>query len=416
MPLLIIAAILLSAGDRTPELQRQIDRCRTGGTVTFAPGVYSVATLRLKSECSYRGTPGETVLKLEAKNAFIADVSEKSGIELNGITFDANNLGGAILAQGYAPVRNLRVVNCEFRNVTAASVYPANLTVFSSWGIIDSEFTNNRFENVSGGISLTTVQNVSLIGNKFKDVTQSDAIFIAPNPVSFPSGDNLHIEGNAVDGVNKIGIEIFRPDPPNGSRLTAPIIRGNTVARLTAHDNEGMGLSITHGDGATIDNNTVDNTAGLPQQNGIGIEVIVRNGRVEHNRVVNGVGYGIAVQGTPGSIISDNTIIGARVDGIRFACDRGRNRCDSSDSVVEGNTITNAHTAGIDFDNNWSRSRVVNNTISRAPGAWPDDSRVVFTGIRAPAPPAPSELRANKIVQTAPGPPGFHFREIEPGK
>lgn len=411
---------LLFAGpvlaDDTARLQGMINRCRTGGEVSFPAGEYMVSKLQLKPDCTYRGTAGKTALKLRDKNSFIADVSERSGISISGLTFDANSMGGAIIAQGYAPVRNIHIDNCDFTNVVSASAYPANLTIFSSWGIIDSSFTNNRFSNVSGGISLTTVQNVSITGNTFSNVTQSDAIFIAPNPVSFPSGEKLRITGNTVSGVAKIGIEIFRPDPTNGSILNQPLIEGNNISRLVAGNAEGMGLSITHGEGAIIRNNTVDNTAGVPQENGIGIEVIVRNAQVTQNTIRGGVGFGIAVQGTPGAVIAFNTITGTRKDGILFACDNGRHRCSSTGSVVENNTIRDARVNGIRFDNDWSQSRVRNNVITRAAGAWPDDANAGFTGIRAPAPRLPSDLSANRITLAPGAPAGFHFRDIDPGK
>src|SRR5438270_3574422 len=147
MPIVILSMMMFASADPTGNLQTAINRCRPGGTVTFPAGTYEVSTLQMKPDCTYRGATGRTVLKLRTKNAFIADVSERSRITFSGITFDGNNLGGAIIAQGYAPVREIHVDHCEFTNVVAASTYPANNTIFSSWGIIDSSFTDNRFTN-----------------------------------------------------------------------------------------------------------------------------------------------------------------------------------------------------------------------------------------------------------------------------
>jgi hypothetical protein len=414
MPVLTLSLLLMaSLGDRTAELQRMINRCSSDGSVEFPQGIILVSTLQLKPHCTYRGAPAGTTLRLLAHNGFVFDISERESITIKGISIDGQGVGGGIIAQGNAPVRNIHVDNCDFTGVSAAAHYPANVTIVSTWGIIDSGFTNNRFHQISGGIALTTVQNVAITGNTFEDVTQSDAIFIAPNPVTFPAGDNLRVTGNAGEGLAKMGIEIFRPDPPNGSRLVAPLIENNRFRRFLARDGEGMGLSITHGDGALIRNNDVENTTGTYQGVGIGIEVIVRNATVRGNRIGRGFAYGIVVQGTPANTIEANTITGVGSDGILFACDPGRNRCDGRDSTIANNTITNAHLNGIRFANNWSGSRVLNNVITRDGGAWPDDPKIAFTAIRAPQPEAPSEVRSNRIERKSTGPAGFRFNEID---
>jgi hypothetical protein len=175
-----------------------------------------------------------------------------------------------------------------------------------------------------------------------------------------------------------------------------------------------MGLSITHGDGAIIRNNKIDNTDGTRQENGIGIEVIVRNAQVTGNTITKGLGFGIAVQGTPGSNITLNNISGMWKDGILFACDNGRNRCDSSGSKVESNSIDNARLNGIRMDNNWANTTILSNTISRAAGYWPDDGSLSFTGIKMCPARQPVTVRSNNITQTSKTPPrGFSFRGIE---
>ncbi len=361
---LVLMFLSFATPNDTTRIQRLIDRCSAGGTVKLPAGTIHVSTLQLKSDCSYMGADAGTTLVLLDKNRFVMDLSERSNIRISGITFDGNGRGGALLMQNNAPVRGIRIDHCRFTNVVSAATYPANLTIYSSWGIIDSSITNNQFSNVSGGIFLTTVQNVTISDNTFKDVTQSDAVFIAPNPVSFPSGDNLRITNNTGDGLAKMGIEIFRPDPPNGSHLESPVIEDNHFSRFTATDGEGMGLSITHGENAIVRGNVIDNTMGRHQENGIGIEIIVRGARVSNNSVTGGFGYGIAVQGTPEAQIDNNTISNVRKVGILFACDGGRNRCDSSRSRVEKNDIRGTTLAGIQFQGRWTGSRVVNNDIA----------------------------------------------------
>jgi parallel beta-helix repeat protein len=404
---LVLAMSSFAAGDDTPVLRRMIDGCRVHGRVALEPRTYSVTPLALKSDCTYTGIPGKTVLKLNTPNQFIFDISERKDIRISGIGFDGSGIGGAIAARGNGPAFGINVENCSFTGVSSRAVFPANLAIFSSWALIDSAFRKNVFNEVAGGLWITTVQNLSIADNTFNRVTQGNAIYIAPNPVPFPSGRNLRITGNRGSGLARMGIEIFRPDPTNGSTLESPLIENNSFTEWTS-PRDGMGLSITHGDGAIIRNNIVRNSGRAQQY--LGIEVIVRNALIEGNRIDGGFAYGIAVQGTAAPRIIDNRIEAVSDTGIILACDNGRHRCASHDAVISGNSIVNARKNGIFLDNDWARSRVEGNTISRTGGFWPDDNAIVFAGITHSAATGPGTIESNTIVQAAPAPPkGFGF-------
>jgi parallel beta-helix repeat protein len=394
------------SADDTNAIQNAINACPADGTVNFSPGNYLVRGLHLKSSCTYAGFSG-SVITLSAQNGFVFDASEQSNIHITGLAFDGNGKGGAFIAQGYAPIRNLQIENCDFRNVVSSAWFPANLTIVSTWGVIDGVIQNNRFTNISGGIWLTTVQNVSILNNSFTDVTQGDAIYIAPNPVSFQSGDNLRIAGNTGSHINNIAIEIFRPDPTNGSVLTAPIIENNSFSDWTGGPN-GMGLSITHGDGAIVRGNRISNSNG-PQQL-IGIELIVTNAQVYGNVISSGFYFGIAVQGKPSATITDNTITNSGDTGILLACSQNFGRCSSRNSVISNNTIHNPRLNGIKLDNDWTNTQVTRNTIVRTGGQFPDDNKVFFSGISQSPAPGPGFIDSNTIIQDATTPtPGFWF-------
>jgi parallel beta-helix repeat protein len=408
---IVLAALVapqLWAKDDSTEVQRAINGCRSGGTVQLEPRLYSVNPLRLKSDCTYSGVPGKTILKLLAPNLFIFDISERKGIHIKGIQFDGSNIGGAIVARENGPSSSITVENCSFTGVSSVAIFPANIAIVSTWALIDASFRNNKFENIAAGLWFTTVQNVSIQDNTFNQVTQGDAIYIAPNPVPFRSGENLKITGNHGSGFARIAVEIFRPDPTNGSTLIAPLIENNTFSDWTS-PKDGMGLSITHGDGATIRNNTIRNMGQRPPQY-LGIEVIVKNALVENNRIDHGFAYGIAVQGTAAPRIVNNQIEGAADTGIILACDAGRNRCASHDSFISNNTISEARRVGIALDNDWAGSKVVSNTISRAGGQWPGDEKTLFAGIHQLGATGAGTIDSNTIEQTASAPPkGFDF-------
>ncbi len=385
-----------SSLDDTQAIQQAIDACVPGDTVQFQPGTYLVRELTLRSNCSYEGMPG-TTLVLATPNRFIFNISERSDIRIAGLTFDGNGIGGAIVAENYGPSARILIENCNFRNISAAAAYPANLTIVSTWGLIDSTIQNNHFENVSGGISLTTVQNVNLLSNSFVRVTQSDAIFVAPNPVSFPSGDNLRIVGNTGSRIQNIAIEIFQPSPPNGSSLNAPLIENNSFSEFTGTN--GMGLSITHGNGAVIRGNRIDNLNGAMQA--IGIEVIVDGAQVQNNVVSGAFAYGIAVQGTSNPTLIGNTVIGSGDTGIGLTCSNQYGRCASRNAVITKNAIKNARLVGIKLDNDWSGGLVSQNTITRTAGAWPDDASLLFSGVHQSPAPGPGTIDSNTIIQDA---------------
>ncbi len=394
-------------GDDTFALQRRINECAMNGTVRLESRIYLVSPLILKSNCAYVGVSGKTVLQLQTPNQFIFEASETRGVRINGITFDGNKRGGAIAIRGNGPAFGVSVENCSFSGVPSAAPFPANLAIFSSWALVNSSFQENHFMNVAGGMWMTTVENVAIENNQFADITQGDGIYIAPNPVPFPSGHNLRIIGNKGHGFARMALEIFRPDPSNGSSLISPIIENNEFSDWISPE-DGFGLSITHGDGAVVRNNVIRNRNKLQQY--LGIEIIVQNATVEGNTVDGGFAYGIAVQGTASPRIVNNRIDGVSDTGIILACDKGRNRCASRGSFISENTITNARRTGISLDNDWSDSKIVHNTIVRTGGFWPDDSKIVFEGIHQSPAPGPGFIESNTIVQNALTPPaGFNF-------
>lgn len=384
------------AVDDTTAVQNAVNSCRSGGTVTFSPGNYLVREIILRPDCTYSGN-GTATITLETANTFIFDISEQSNIHLTGLILDSNNLGGGIIAQDYAPVSNIQIDHCQFRNVSPTATFPANLAIVSTWGIVSSTIQNNQFNNVAGGIWFTTVGNLSILNNSFVNVTQGDAIYIAPNPAGFPNGENVSIVGNTGTNMARIAVELFQPSPPVGAVLTAPLIQNNSFANWTASN--GMGLSITIGDGAIISGNRISNVTGPIQYTGI--EVIVSNAQVTDNDIAGGFAEGIAVQGTPGSLISGNRISDVSDNGIILACDNANNRCSSVNTTITGNTIANAQNIGIKLDNDWSGSLIARNTITRAAGYWPQDPTTTFAGIHQSPAPGPGVIDSNAIIEDA---------------
>jgi parallel beta-helix repeat protein len=364
-----------------------------------------VRGLAAKADCTYAGVSHSSIT-LSGQNQFIFEISERSNIHITGLVLDANGRGGAVIAQGFAPVRNIQIDDCDFRNVSASAIFPANLAVVSTWGIVNANIQNNRFSGVSGGIWFTTVGDLTIVNNSFVNVTQGDAIYIAPNPAGFPNGDNVRIAGNTGSNMARIAIELFRPDPTNGSVLNAPVIENNSFSNWTGVG--GMGLSITHGDGAIIRGNRISNVTGRVQDTGI--EVIVAHAQVSDNNISGGFAEGISVVGTAAPSILNNRISNVADNGIVLACDAPRGRCASTNSSIIGNTIVNARLVGIKLDNDWSNSVISRNTITRTAGFWAQDNSIWFSGIHQSPAPGPGVIDSNAIIQDATvWPDGFWF-------
>ncbi len=394
--------------DDTAAVQNAVNACPNMGTVTFPAGNYLIGGVVLKANCTYAGASHSTVT-LSRANTFIFEISERSNIRIAGLVLDSNELGGGVIAQGFGPVSNIQIENCDFRNVSAAAIFPANLALVSTWGVINSTIRNNRFSNVAGGIWFTTVGSLGILNNSFVDVTEGNAIYIAPNPAGFPNGDNVRIAGNTGNNMARIAIELFRPDPTNGSVLNAPVIENNSFSNWTGVS--GMGMSITHGDGAIIRGNRMSNVTGPGQTTGI--EVIVARAQVTDNNITGGFAEGIAVVGTPNALIANNRISNVSDNGIILACDTANNRCSSRNTIITGNTIVNAQFVGIKLDNDWSGSLISRNTITRTAGYWPQDATSWFSGIHQSPAPGPGVIDSNAVIQDGTAwPSGFWFGGI----
>ncbi|HEY3823322.1 MAG TPA: right-handed parallel beta-helix repeat-containing protein [Bryobacteraceae bacterium] len=391
--------------DDTKAVQAAVNAC-AGGTVDFPPGNYLVSGIVLAANCTYAGTAGRSTVTLSSPNTFIFDISQSAQIHITGLTLNGNNLGGIVIAQGYAPAQNILIDYCEFRDVSGSAVFPANLAIVSTWGMINATIQNNRFGNVAGGIWFTTIENVSILNNSFTDITEGDAVYIAPNPAGFQNGDNLKIVGNTGVNLARIAIELFGPDPSNGGILNAPVIENNSFSNWTGAG--GMGLSITCGDGAVIAGNRLVNVTGQIQTTGI--EVIVTGAQVTNNIIAGGFAEGIAVVGTSNNVIANNRVVDASDNGIILACDNSRNRCTSTNTTVTGNTVINAQNVGIKLDNNWSSSLIARNTVTRTAGYWPQDNTTWFAGIHQSPAPGSGTIDSNNIIQDAISwPSGFWF-------
>jgi len=132
--------------DVTEQIQRGIDN----GGLNLPAGCFMIAgTLQIRGGSKLSGVPGETALKKTGRGHLMDGFGEdvKHGINIQGITFDSNNVDTGLAVEF---VQNMEVKNCVFKNHPWWGI---------SLGIIDSHsstianrnvlFQDCNFENTS---------------------------------------------------------------------------------------------------------------------------------------------------------------------------------------------------------------------------------------------------------------------------
>ncbi len=180
--------------------------------------VLSNATLDLRGQMLFN-TPGENAILL---------IEDVSNVTIIGGTF---NGGGLPWYEWRMMVKILGATNvtlegCEFRNPIGDAVYidgQANGVI-----VRDCRFYGNGTNR--NGVSVTSAWNVQILRNTFSGMSRPDmpgAIDLEPDSADQPVW-NVAIEGNAIDGGNARGIQIYN-GIAHSTQFGEIIIKGNSI-------------------------------------------------------------------------------------------------------------------------------------------------------------------------------------------
>ena len=142
--------------DDTNALQSAINATPAGGTLTFGTSnkVFMISSrLILQPNRIYQGQGTIRMKSGTAPHTAIAKLSYNAAnnTTINGITFDANEVGGALQigVDGAAaiPASGVQLSHLVFRNTSSSPTGPWDGAVYAPVGLINSQITNNQIVN-----------------------------------------------------------------------------------------------------------------------------------------------------------------------------------------------------------------------------------------------------------------------------
>jgi hypothetical protein len=393
--------------DDAAAIQSAIDTSPLGAVIDFGSGfTYRITNpLTLRPARSYIGS---SKIKMDNGTAHgtpiaILPYGQAVHIRIEGLTFDASGVGGILLisvgGSNLEPATDLIVRNNLFENSNPDAASDAQSALYEPVGMRNSEITGNRFVNVGKAIVVTNPANTLIARNQFDRVLEGNAVSIhygegsatrAPVTISHNTGRNL----------SRMAIEVFHTAGSPPQAVTVASNRFSDWAPAALRKNEAYGISMAGGSGHRVVDNEL-NGAGP-----YGIEVGSPDTLVDGN-TIDGFEVGIVLQQASGSVISNNRLLHAQLDGITLS-----NAGAHKNIKVVGNYIENAKRAGIGgFPAVYDGIEFSNNKIVRVGGYYPDDNSVAFYGFQVqPRCVAPSVWKNNTIIQMGPAPPpGFRF-------
>lgn len=399
--------------DDTSALQNAINSTPAGGTLTFGTSnkVFLISSrLVLQPNRIYQGQGTIRMKSGTAPHTAIAKLSYNAAnnTTINGITFDANEVGGALqigVDGGSAiPASGVQLNHLVFRNTSSSPTGPWDGAIYAPVGLITSEITNNQIVNCGYGIYLADLNSVTISNNYFQGVHYGDAISVVFNSAPFAYGQGILISQNTGQHLGRMAIELW----PNGgnvaqsSQVAGIIVSGNTFSQWDiGFNSDTFGISIMAGKQNSVVNNKLVGAGA-----GYGIELGTEQSSITQN-TVSGFSTGIILHDSSNSTVNGNLLTAQVNDGIEFSNAPGSR----ANIAVQNNSIIDAQIFGIFVNTNtWSGSSITGNFISRTDGVYSTDQNQSFTGIATSPPVTPVTVSGNSITQAGvTGPSSFGF-------
>ncbi len=398
--------------DDTFALQQAINATSPGGSLNFGGlnKTYLISSrLTLQPNVTYTGKATIRMSSYAPAHTAIAKLvyGASSNVTINGLTFDANGVGGgiqiAVDGTNAIPASNLIITQSIFRNTTSYPNGPWDSAIYDPVGLVNSQITNNQIINCGGGIYITNGQNIVISDNKFQTVHQMDAIYLLFSAAPFQYGQGIQVLRNTGQHLGRMGVEAW----PNGgntgqsSVISGILVSDNSFSDFDAGYDQIFGISMMAGQQNIIQHNKLVTGTG-----GVGIELGAANSVVDQNSIT-GFQTGILVHDAHGSRLTGNMLNSQTIQGIEFSNAPGSR----AGMVLQNNSIINSQILGIFINtSDWGGTTISGNYISRAAGAYPADPYQTFMGIAITPPYSPVTITGNSILQSALyGPASFGF-------
>jgi uncharacterized secreted repeat protein (TIGR03808 family) len=317
-----------SAQDQTEVLQRAIERAAQARLpLLLPPGSYRAAGLRLPANAKIAGTRGTTRLVLSRAGSLFA-VSGAANIDLTGLVIDGARLKSD---QGRALVhvadgQDIRITDCSILNADRNAITLERCSGVVSGCSIEDAGDGALFAIDSTGLRIAG-NVIRRSGNNGIQVWRSafgdDGTIVTDNRVedtrADAGGDGPY--GNAIS-VYRAGNVIVRGNRIDKCAFSA--VRGNSASNIQIAGNVCTGMkevgiySEFSFEGAVITGNTVDGaTIGISVTNfDVGGRLAVVQGNLIRNLSPDGNGNGIGIGIAADSVVSGNVIEIAPTAGI----------------------------------------------------------------------------------------------------
>ena len=318
-----------AARDQSRALQTAVDEAsRRGGYLLLEPGLYIVSDVRITSALNLVGVAGQTRL-VQAGPDPVLTIEGASGVRLEGLVIDGQlRRSGSALIEARS-VRDLTIADCLVANSGSNGI---NLT------------------NCSGSVTGSTI-----------DTCVSTALFSM-------GARGLRIDGNLVTGMGDNGILVWQPV----KQSDGTIITGNRIEKIEARSGgegqNGNGINVYRAGNVLVANNRISDCrfSAVRNNSGAGVQMTGNNctalgevalysefamdGAVISANMIDDAATGISItnfnEGGRLAVCQGNMVRNLRLYD-HPVDKRGTGISVEADTVVNGNVIENAPTAGI---------------------------------------------------------------------
>ncbi len=318
-----------AARDQSAALQRAVDEASArGGYLFLEPGLYIASGVRIGSSLNLTGVPGQTRL-VQAGPDPVLKIEGASGVRLEGLIIDGQLRPSSAALVEARSVRDLVITSCLIANAAANGV---NLT------------------NCSGSVTSSTI-----------DTCVSTALFLM-------GARGLRIDGNLITGMGDNGILVWQPL----QQSDGTIVTGNRIEKIEARSGgegqNGNGVNVYRAGNVLVANNRISDCrfSAVRNNSGSGVQIISNNctglgevalysefamdSAVISSNMVDNAATGISITNfneggrlvvCQGNMVRNLRLYDHPIDK------RGTGIAAEADTVLNGNVIENAPTAGI---------------------------------------------------------------------